>query len=180
VAVGMQGDPRFTPAVPPALTFSAALHPFSPGFVLCFESRLESCMNETSLSTVPPAPTLWKWIVGVVVAAIAWVAVYSQLTAFADWVVASLGLERGTHFAEAVHFFFYDTPKVLLLLTGIVFLMGIIQTFFSPERTRALLSGKRLGVGNVLAAALGIVTPFCSCSAVPLFIGFLSAACRWA
>ncbi len=64
---------------------------------------------------------------------------------------------------------------MLLLLTGIVFLMGVIQTFFSPERTRALLSGKRVGVGNVLAATLGIVTPFCSCSAVPLFIGFLSA-----
>jgi uncharacterized membrane protein YraQ (UPF0718 family) len=63
----------------------------------------------------------------------------------------------------------------LLLLTGIVFLMGIVQTFFSPERTRAMLSGKRVGVGNVLAASLGIVTPFCSCSAVPLFIGFLSA-----
>ncbi|WP_294252480.1 permease [Propionivibrio sp.] len=76
---------------------------------------------------------------------------------------------------EAVHFFFYDTPKVLLLLTGIVFLMGVIQTFFSPERTRSLLSGKRVGVGNVLAASLGIVTPFCSCSAIPLFIGFLSA-----
>lgn len=132
-------------------------------------------MNETSITAVPPAPTLWKWIVGVALAAVAWVALYSQLVPFADWVVASLGLTRGTHFAEAVHFFFYDTPKVLLLLTGIVFLMGIIQTFFSPERTRALLSGKRLGVGNVMAAALGIVTPFCSCSAVPLFIGFLSA-----
>ena len=64
---------------------------------------------------------------------------------------------------------------MLLLLTGIVFVMGIVQTFFAPERTRALLSGKRVGVGNVLAATLGIVTPFCSCSAVPLFIGFLSA-----
>ena len=63
----------------------------------------------------------------------------------------------------------------MLLLTGIVFIMGVIQTFFSPERTRAILSGKRTGAGNVLAATLGIVTPFCSCSAVPLFIGFLSA-----
>ena len=104
-----------------------------------------------------------------------WVLAYSQLTAFADALVSVLGLSRQTHFGEAVHFFFYDTPKVLLLLTGIVFVMGIIQTFFSPERTRALLSGKREGVGNVLAATLGIVTPFCSCSAVPLFIGFLSA-----
>ncbi|MCK7580318.1 MAG: permease [Chromatiales bacterium] len=74
-----------------------------------------------------------------------------------------------------MHFFLYDTPKVLLLLTGIVFLMGVIQTFFAPERTRALLAGRRLGVGNALAASLGIVTPFCSCSAVPLFIGFVSA-----
>nr|WP_282434794.1 permease [Aromatoleum bremense] len=84
-------------------------------------------------------------------------------------------MSRATHFGEAVHFFLYDTPKVLLLLTGIVFLMGVVQTFFAPERTRALLSGRRLGVGNAMAASLGIVTPFCSCSAVPLFIGFLSA-----
>jgi len=74
-----------------------------------------------------------------------------------------------------VHFFLYDTPKVLLLLTGIVFVMGIVQTFFAPQRTRALLAGRRQGAGNALAATLGIVTPFCSCSAVPLFIGFLSA-----
>ncbi len=78
-------------------------------------------------------------------------------------------------FGEALHFFLYDTPKVLLLLTGIVFVMGIVHTFISPERTRAFLSGRRLGTGNVFAATLGIVTPFCSCSAVPLFIGFLSA-----
>ncbi len=133
-------------------------------------------MNEKAVtSAVPPAPTFVKWIGGLGLAAVAWVAAYSQLIPVADAIVAALGLERGTHFAEAVHFFVYDTPKVLLLLVGIVFLMGVIQTFFSPERTRALLSGKRLGVGNVMAASLGIVTPFCSCSAVPLFIGFLSA-----
>lgn len=74
-----------------------------------------------------------------------------------------------------MQFFFYDTPKVLLLLTGIVFIMGIIHTYISAERTRAILSGKRLGIGNIMAATLGIVTPFCSCSAVPLFIGFLQA-----
>jgi len=105
----------------------------------------------------------------------AWVAAYASLIPFADSASAALGLVRQTHLGEAVHFFFYDTPKVLLLLTGIVFLMGVVHTFVSPERTRAMLSGKRLGVGNVLAASLGIVTPFCSCSAVPLFIGFLSA-----
>ncbi len=120
-------------------------------------------------------PSLRVWLLGLAVATLLWFAVYSHLTEFADAVIAALGLAHGTPLGEAVHFFFYDTPKVLLLLTGIVFLMGIIQTFFSPERTRALLSGKRVGVGNVLAALLGIVTPFCSCSAVPLFIGFLSA-----
>ena len=100
---------------------------------------------------------------------------YAHLTDFADLAVGALGLARDTHLGEAVHFFLYDTPKVLLLLTGVVFVMGVVQTFFAPERTRALLAGRRLGVGNVLAASLGIVTPFCSCSAVPLFIGFLSA-----
>jgi len=130
------------------------------------------------MSTIPiealPAK-LSHWLMGVALAALAWFATYSQLALLADWLVPALGLSRQTHFGEAVHFFLYDTPKVLLLLTGIVFMMGIVQTFFAPERTRALLSGKRVGVGNVLAATLGIVTPFCSCSAVPLFIGFLSA-----
>ena len=121
------------------------------------------------------APGVIPWLIGLAVASALWFAIYVHLTEFADAVIAALGLAHGTAIGEAVHFFFYDTPKVLLLLTGIVFLMGVIQTFFSPERTRALLSGKRVGVGNVLAASLGIVTPFCSCSAVPLFIGFLSA-----
>jgi len=104
-----------------------------------------------------------------------WVALYWNLTPFADALLSVSGLSPESHLGEAVHFFLYDMPKVLLLLTGIVFAMGIVHTFVSPERTRALLSGRRLGVGNVLAATLGIVTPFCSCSAVPLFIGFLSA-----
>ena len=86
-----------------------------------------------------------------------------------------LPLQRGTHLGEAIHFFLYDTPKVFLLLTLVVFVMGVVRTFFSPENTRALLSGKHEGIGNIFAALLGIVTPFCSCSAVPLFIGFLSA-----
>jgi uncharacterized membrane protein YraQ (UPF0718 family) len=109
------------------------------------------------------------------IAAVLWVAAYAWLAEFADAAIGVLGLTRQTHLGEAVHFFFFDTPKVLLLLAGIVFVMGVIHTFVAPERTRAMLSGKRLGIGNVLAATLGIVTPFCSCSAVPLFIGFLSA-----
>lgn len=118
---------------------------------------------------------LAQWLAVVVLVSALWVVAYSHLTDFANSMLAVLGLTRNTRSGEAIHFFLYDTPKVLLLLTGIVFVMGIIQTFFAPERTRALLAGRRVGVGNVLAASLGIVTPFCSCSAVPLFIGFLSA-----
>lgn len=128
------------------------------------------------MNTAAPARGLgWRWLCGTAAAAGLWFWLYGNLTAMADFVVAALGQSRQTALGEALHFFVYDTPKVLLLLTGIVFLMGVVQTFFAPERTRALLSGRRTGVGNVLAAGLGIVTPFCSCSAVPFFIGFLSA-----
>ena len=99
-----------------------------------------------------------------------------MLDAFAIWLTFDLlGLTPGTRLGAAVHFFLYDTPKVLLLLVGVVFVMGVLHSWISPERTRAWLAGKPLGLGNVMAAGLGIVTPFCSCSAVPLFIGFLSA-----
>ena len=108
-------------------------------------------------------------------AAALWFALYQTLIPVSETLVAALPVERDSHLGGALQFFFYDTPKVLLLLTGIVFVMGIIHTFVSPERTRAMLSGKRLGAGNAMAASLGIVTPFCSCSAVPLFIGFLQA-----
>jgi uncharacterized membrane protein YraQ (UPF0718 family) len=84
-------------------------------------------------------------------------------------------VDRASHLGGALQFFFYDTPKVLMLLTGVVFVMGMVNSYFTPERTRALLAGRREGVANVMAASLGIVTPFCSCSAVPLFIGFVQA-----
>ena len=74
-----------------------------------------------------------------------------------------------------MQFFLYDTPKVLMLLTGVVFVMGMINSYFTLEHTRALLAGRSEGVANVMAASLGIVTSFCSCSAVPLFIGFVQA-----
>jgi uncharacterized membrane protein YraQ (UPF0718 family) len=115
------------------------------------------------------------WLGGTAAALALWAGLYSQLVPFSEWVVGLLPLERGGHAYEAVKFFIYDTPKVLLLLTLVVFVMGVVRSFFSPERTRALLAGRREGVGNVAAAGLGIVTPFCSCSAVPLFIGFVSA-----
>ncbi len=135
-------------------------------------------MDNTSVETsgsLPANTRLVPWLAGIALAVPLWFLAYAHLGDFADFAVSLTGTDRSTHTGEALHFFFYDTPKVLLLLGGIVFFMGIIQTFFSPERTRALLSGKKLGIGNTLAASLGIVTPFCSCSAVPLFIGFLSA-----
>lgn len=105
-----------------------------------------------------------------------WFALYNILDPMAGAIVAALPLEPKSHEAEALHFFLYDTPKVLLLLAGISFFMGMVHSYFTPERTRTLLSGKKMGLtGNVLAACLGIVTPFCSCSAITLFLGFLQA-----
>jgi len=130
--------------------------------------------SDTTFDVKVPNPNL-RWAAGVSTATLIWFASYTHLTDFADSGLSLLGLNRKTALGEAIHFFLYDTPKVMLLLAGIVFVMGVIQTFFAPERTRALLSRKRMGIGNILAASLGIVTPFCSCSAVPLFIGFLSA-----
>ena len=121
------------------------------------------------------SPSTAKWIGGTFAALILWGLIYSQLVSFAEWVVALTPVDPKRHLGEAISFFAYDTPKVLMLLTLVVFGMGVVRSFFSPEKTRALLVGKHEGVGNVLAASLGIVTPFCSCSAVPLFIGFVSA-----
>ncbi|MFA5914446.1 MAG: permease [Burkholderiales bacterium] len=108
-------------------------------------------------------------------AAAAWFGLYQTLLPASEALVAALPVNRDSHLGGALQFFFYDTPKVLLLLTGIVFVMGMINSYFTPERTRALLAGRSEGAANVMAASLGIVTPFCSCSAVPLFIGFVQA-----
>ncbi|MGB7510904.1 MAG: permease [Pelodictyon phaeoclathratiforme] len=116
-----------------------------------------------------------KWIFAVFVAGGLWFLVYNNLEWFATLFLQLAGMTRVSPFGEALFFFIYEVPKVLMLLTAVVFLMGVVHTFISAERTRALLSGRRIGVGNIMAATLGIVTPFCSCSAVPLFIGFLQA-----
>ena len=95
---------------------------------------------------------------------------------FADYVTfALMGLKPGSHGGEALNFFIYDTIKIFLLLCAIIFVVAIIRSSFPPERTKRILSHKREYVGNVMAALLGVVTPFCSCSAVPLFIGFLES-----
>ncbi len=110
-----------------------------------------------------------------VVAGGVWAVLYQALAPASEALVALLPVARDTHLGGALQFFLYDTPKVLLLLTGIVFAMGMVNSYFTPERTRALLAGRAQGTANVIAAGLGVVTPFCSCSAVPLFIGFVQA-----
>ncbi len=105
-----------------------------------------------------------------------WWSIYRVLPDLSKWLTYRLlPIQEGSHLGSSVEFFFYDTPKVMMLLFLVVFGVGIIRSFFTPEKTRAFLSGKSEFTGNIFAALLGIVTPFCSCSAVPLFIGFVTA-----
>jgi uncharacterized membrane protein YraQ (UPF0718 family) len=109
-------------------------------------------------------------------AALVWLAAWIVNLPAADWTAFELiGLERGSELGDAVAFFLYDVPKVLLLLTGIVWLVSYIRSFVSPDRVRRTLAGRGTLPGTVAAAGFGVVTPFCSCSAVPLFIGFVEA-----
>ena len=109
-------------------------------------------------------------------ALIAWYPIYSRLVPFSLWVTYDVfRIAPGTHLGDAVSFFFLDIPKVFMLLILVIWGVGVLRSFFTPERTRTILAGKREILGDVLAALLGVVTPFCSCSAVPLFIGFVEA-----
>jgi uncharacterized membrane protein YraQ (UPF0718 family) len=125
--------------------------------------------------TAPPRPNpVWLAVAGVAAVA-AWVALYLSLAPLSHWLTGSLlGLDSTAHLGSAVAFFTFEAPKVLMLLLLVVFAVGVVRSFFTPERTRRVLAGKRESAGNVLAALLGVVTPFCSCSAVPLFIGFVT------
>ncbi|MEW6118411.1 MAG: permease [Nitrospirota bacterium] len=99
-----------------------------------------------------------------------------MLKTFAEYVTYHIiNLEHGSRLAGAVDFFIYDTIKIFLLLSVIIFIVSVIRSYFPPERTKKILSHKKEFIGNILAALLGVVTPFCSCSAVPLFIGFIEA-----
>jgi uncharacterized membrane protein YraQ (UPF0718 family) len=105
-----------------------------------------------------------------------WYIIYHNLQPVTNWLIDTvLGMTKGAHFTEALRFFIFEVPKVLLLLMLIIFLVGIIRTYFTPERTRKALEGKKTFTGNVMASVLGIVTPFCSCSAIPLFLGFVES-----
>jgi uncharacterized protein len=105
-----------------------------------------------------------------------WYVIYNYLQPLTDWLVYDFAkLVKGTRLTEAIRFFIFELPKVLMLLALIIFIVGIIRSYFSPERTRKILEGKSQFTGNVLAGFLGIVTPFCSCSAIPLFLGFIES-----
>ncbi len=105
-----------------------------------------------------------------------WYIIYHNLQPVTNWLIDSVfGMTKGAHLTEALRFFVFEFPKVMMLLTLIIFIVGIIRTYFTPERTRKVLEGKKTFTGNVMASALGIVTPFCSCSAIPLFLGFVEA-----
>ncbi len=105
-----------------------------------------------------------------------WILLYMNLQRIADLIIDDLaGMTAGNHLTESLRFFIFEVPKVMLLLVLIIFVVGIIRSFFSTEKTRKILQGKSLFSGNIMAALLGIVTPFCSCSAIPLFLGFVEA-----
>src|SRR5450759_566621 len=105
-----------------------------------------------------------------------WYIIYHNLQSVTDLLIYPVfGMTKGAHLTEAIRFFVFEFPKVMMLLALIIFLVGIIRTYFTPERTRKALEGKKTFTGNVMAATLGIVTPFCSCSAIPLFLGFVES-----
>jgi uncharacterized membrane protein YraQ (UPF0718 family) len=109
-------------------------------------------------------------------ALLVWYPVYSHLLPFSLWITYDVfRIAPGTHLGDAVSFFLLDVPKVFMLLILVIWGVGVVRSFFTPERTRTILAGKREILGDVMAALLGVVTPFCSCSAVPLFIGFVEA-----
>jgi len=127
---------------------------------------------ELNLKKVSKNRTLW--FTGILI--ILWIVLYHYLQSMTDFLTERLFmLQKGDHLAETIRFFIFEFPKVIMLLALIVFFVGIIRSYFSPEKTRRMLEGKRTFTGNVMASVLGIVTPFCSCSAIPLFLGFVES-----
>lgn len=105
-----------------------------------------------------------------------WIISYLNLQPIANFIIDDLfGMIAGKHLTETLRFFIFEVPKVMLLLVLIIFGVGILRTYFTPEKTRKILEGKSLFTGNILASFLGVITPFCSCSAIPLFLGFVEA-----
>jgi len=105
-----------------------------------------------------------------------WYVIYINLQPVTDWLIDTIfGMKKGAHLTEALRFFIFEFPKVVMLLVLIIFFVGILRSYFTAERTRKALEGKSTFMGNIMASLLGIVTPFCSCSAIPLFLGFVES-----
>jgi uncharacterized membrane protein YraQ (UPF0718 family) len=105
-----------------------------------------------------------------------WILIYINLAPISEFLTEGLfGMKQGTHLTESVKFFVFEVPKVMMLLILIIFAVGVVRSYFTAEKTRKFLEGKSLFTGNVMASILGIITPFCSCSAIPLFLGFVEA-----
>jgi len=141
---------------------------------------MENAQDQHDHTVHAPEPTMRRKccpvFVQILFGVAGWFLLYLQLDRFARWATYGLlGLKRGSHLAGAIEFFIADAPKVLMLLVLITFVVGITRTFLTPERIRAMLVGRNEFIGNVLAAILGVPTPFCSCSAIPLFLGFLQS-----
>ncbi len=133
-------------------------------------------MATTTSAPRPDLRSRLRQVLPLAAAGVLWFALYRLNGPFWDWVVYDLlGLDPESSLGSGVHFFVYDVTKITLLLVGIIFWVTVLRSYMSVERTRALLGGRRQGLGNAMAAGLGIVTPFCSCSAVPAFIGFVAA-----
>jgi len=121
-------------------------------------------------------PTDTRAFVIVALAAITWFALYNVIQSIADWLAYGLlALPQGSHLGESLAFFFYDVPKLFLLLGGMIFVITLFQTFIDTQKVRVMVEKRGEGIGNLIAAIFGAITPFCSCSSVPLFIGFVQA-----
>ncbi|MEW6406696.1 MAG: permease [Chloroflexota bacterium] len=127
---------------------------------------MQTELTKREKEQAPLSSADWRAWGLVALVAVLWFALYNVIQPFANWLAYGLlALPKDSHLGESLAFFFYDAPKIILLLGGMIFLITTLRSFFSPEQTRAWLGGKREGVGNLLAASLGVVTPFCSCSA---------------
>jgi uncharacterized membrane protein YraQ (UPF0718 family) len=129
--------------------------------------------KQGKLSFANPDVRLWMLVA---IAAVVWIYLYNVIESFANWLTYGLlALPQGSHLGESLAFFFYDVPKLFLLLSGMIFVITFFQTFIDTQKVRAMVEKRGEGVGNLMAALFGAITPFCSCSSVPLFIGFVQA-----
>ena len=130
----------------------------------------------TTLQSSPSHGTDKRLFATLAASAIAWLLAYNIIQPLANWIAYELlSLPQGSHLGESLAFFLYDVPKILLLLSGMIFLISLLQTFIDTQKVRVMVEKRGEGIGNVMASLFGAITPFCSCSSVPLFIGFVQA-----